>query len=200
MNGTSVNVTPSETADTINYGTLATTSSTAGGGNDYPYITETYECTGNPPYNFTKMNQQQTAVVGSASVNSTNTAFSYTGVNGNKHNNISINNTMNNATQDECVVEKTSTNASVSSSVQATTATQNTPSSATTTKTETLNCTNTGTINNPAWNCPTPTGYTIQTNCTSATTINNNNFAPALVEVSVLNDAGKSLICSASKN
>jgi hypothetical protein len=198
MNGTSVNVTPSETNDTINYGTLATTTSTAGGGNDYPYITETYECTGNPPYNFSKMNQQETAVTGSASMNSNNTAFSYTGVNGNQHNNIAINNTVNNATQEECVVQKTNTNASISSSVQATTTTQNTPTSDTTTKTETLNCTNTGTVNNPSWSCPVPSGYTIQTNCTDASTINNNNFAPAMVELSVLDKAGSSLICSAN--
>ena len=198
MNGTSVNVTPSETADTINFGTLATTSSTAGGGNDYPYINETYECSGNPPYNFTQMNQQQTAVTGSASMNSNNTAFSYTGVNGNAHNNISINNTVNNATQEECVVQKTKTNVQVSSSVQATTAVQNTPTSDTTTNTETLNCTNTGTVNNPAWNCPVPSGYTLQTNCTDASAINNNNFAPAMVELSVLDKAGSSLICSAN--
>ena len=198
MNGTSVNVTPSETADTINYGTLATTSSTAGGGNDYPYITETYECSGNPPYNFTQMNKQQTAVTGSASMNSSNTAFSYTGVNGNQHNNISVYNTANNATQEECVVQETQTNASVSSSVQATTATQNTPSSSTTTKTETLNCTNSGTVNNPAWSCPVPNGYTVQTNCTDASNINNANFAPAMVELQVLDKAGSSLICSAN--
>ncbi len=198
MNGTSVNVTPSETYDTINYGTLATTSSTAGGGNDYPYINETYECSGNPPYNFTKMNQQETAVTGSASMNSNNTAFSYTGINGNAHNNISINNTVNNATQEECVVQETSTDASISSSVQATTAVQNTPTTATTTNTETLNCTNTGTVNNPTWNCPVPSGYTIQTDCADASTINNNNLAPAIVELSVLDKAGSSLICSAN--
>ena len=144
------------------------------------------------------MNKQQTAVVGSASMNSNNTAFSYTGVNGNQHNNISINNTVNNATQEECVVQETTTNASVSSSVQATTATQNTPTSSTTTKTETLNCTNTGTVNTPSWSCPVPSGYTIQTNCTDASSINNNNFAPAMVELQVLDKAGSSLICSAS--
>ena len=198
MNGTSVNVTPSETVDTINFGTLATTSSTAGGGNDFPYINETWECSGNPPYNFTAMNKQQTAVMGSASMNSTNTAFSYTGVNGNQHNNISINNTVNNATQQECVVEQTTTNTSVSSSVQATTTVQNTPTADTTANTETLNCANTGTINNPTWNCPVPAGYTIQTDCTDASDINNNSLAPALVELSVLDKAGSSLICSAN--
>ena len=215
MNGTSVQVTPSETTDTINYGTLATTSSTAGGGNDYPYINETYECSGTSPYNFTAMNEQQTAVTcqpgqkcqacptcpvvtGTASTNSNNTAFSYTGVNGNQHNNISINNTVNDATQQECVVQQTTTNTSVTSSVTATTATQNTPTSNTTTNTETLNCANTGTVNNPVWNCPVPSGYTIQTDCTDASNINNANFAPAMVEIQVLDKAGSSLICSAN--
>ena len=198
MNGESVQAVPNPSgSDTIDYGNIAT-SSAGFGGNDYPYITETYECTGNPPYNFSKMNQQETAVTGSASMNSNNTAFSYTGVNGNQHNNIAINNTVNNATQEECVVQKTNTNASISSSVQATTATQNTPTSDTTTKTETLNCTNTGTVNNPSWSCPVPSGYTVQTNCTDASTINNNNFAPAMVELQVLDKAGSSLICSAN--
>ena len=198
MDGTSVQVTPSETTDTINYGTLATTSSTAGGGNDFPYINETWECSGNPPYNFTQMNKQETAVTGSASMNSNNTAFNYTGINGNQHNNITINNTVNNATQDECVVEQTVTNTSISSSVQATTVNQNTPNSNTTTNTKTLNCTNSGTVNTPVWNCPVPSGYTIQTDCTDASNINNNNFAPAMVELTVLDKAGSSLICSAN--
>ena len=198
MNGESVQAVPSETNDTVDYSGNLATSSAGFGGNDYPYINETYECTGTPPYNFTAMNKQETAVTGSASMNSNNTAFSYTGVNGNQHNNISINNTVNNATQQECVVQQTTTNASVSSSVQATTATQNTPTSDTTTNTETLNCTNTGTINNPSWNCPVPKGYTIQTDCTAASNINNNNFAPAMVELQVLDKAGSSLICSAN--
>ena len=197
MNGSSVQAVPSETIDTINSGNIAT--SAAGfGGNDYPYINETYECTGNQPYNFDTMNKQQTAVTGSASMNSNNTAFSYTGVNGNQHNNMSIYNTVNNATQQECVVQQTTTNTSITSSVTATTASQNTPTAANTTDTETLNCTNTGTINNPSWNCPVPTGYAIQTNCTDASNINNANLAPALVELSVLDKAGSSLICSAN--
>ena len=194
MDGSSVQVTPSETVDTTGAGNLATSSNNS----LYPTVNEIWNCQTNSPFNFSKMNQQETAVTGSASMNSNNTAFSYTGVNGNYYNNIAINNTVNNATQEECVVQETTTNASVSSSVQATTATQNTPSSNTTTNTETLNCTNTGTVNNPSWSCPVPSGYTVQTNCTDASTINNNNFAPAMVELQVLDKAGSSLICSAN--
>ena len=195
MDGSSVQVTPSETVDTTGYsGNLATSSD----GSLYPTVNEIWNCQTNSPFNFTKMNEQETAVTGSASMNSNNTAFSYTGVNGNQHNNISIYNTVNNATQQECVVQQTTTNTSITSSVTATTATQNTPTSNTTTNTKTLNCTNTGTVNNPVWNCPVPNGYTIQTNCTAASNINNNNFAPAMVELQVLDKAGSSLICSAS--
>ena len=199
MNGTTTTVTPSETVDTINYGTLATSSSSAGGGNMFPNINETWECTGNPPYNFNTMNKQETAVTASASMNSTNTAFSYTGVNGNQHNNIAIDNPTNyNSQQYECVVGITSVNSKISTSEQATTALQTTPSIAQDTNTKTLNCTNSGTVNTPVWNCPVPTGYTIQTNCTDAGSINNNNFAPAMVELTVLDKAGSSLICSAN--
>ena len=195
MNGSSVQVTPSETVDTTGYsGNLATSSNNS----LYPTVNEIWDCQTNSPFNFNKMNKQQTAVTGSASMNSNNTAFSYTGVNGNQHNNISINNTVNNATQEECVVQQTTTNTSITSSVTATTASQNTPTAANTTDTETLNCTNTGTVNSPTWSCPVPSGYTIQTDCTTASNINNNNFAPAMVELQVLDKAGSSLICSAS--
>jgi hypothetical protein len=195
MNGSSVQVTPSETVDTTGYsGNLATSSNNS----LYPTVNEIWNCQSSSPYNFDTMNKQQTAVTGSASMNSNNTAFSYTGVNGNQHNNISIYNTVNNATQQECVVQQTTTNTSITSSVTATTATQNTPTAANTTDTETLNCTNTGTVNNPVWNCPIPTGYTIQTDCTDASNINNANFAPAMVELQVLDKAGSSLICSAN--
>ncbi|MHB1755561.1 MAG: hypothetical protein ACYCT6_08985 [bacterium] len=198
MNGTTVVVTPSETTDTINYGTLATSSSSAGGGNDFPYVNQTWTCSGNPPYNFNTMNKQQTAVTGSASMNSTNTAFSYTGVNGNQHNNMSINNTVNNATQEECVVSQINTNTAITSSIQATTGLQNTPGSSTNTDTETLNCTNSGTVGSPVWNCPVPSGYAVQTDCADASTINNANFASSMVELEVLDKAGSSLICSAN--
>ncbi|MHB1696647.1 MAG: hypothetical protein ACYCSQ_00850 [bacterium] len=199
MNGTTVQVLPNETTDTIDYGTLATSSSSAGGGNDFPYVNQTWTCSGNPPYNFTTMNQQQTTVTGSASMNSNDSAFSYTGVNGNAHNNISVDNTANSAgQQEECVVSQINTNTTITSSVQATTAVQNTPGSPTNTDTEILNCTNSGTTDSPVWNCPAPSGYTVQTNCTDASNINNNNFAPAMVELEVLDKAGSSLICSAN--
>ena len=199
MNGTTTVVTPSETTDTINYGTLATSSSTAGGGNMFPYINETWKCTGAPPYNFNTLNKQATAVTGSASMNSTNTAFSYTGVNGNQHNNIAINNPTNYSSQQyECVVGITSVNSKISTSEQASIALQTTPSIAQDTNTKTLNCINSGTTNSPVWNCPVPSGYSIQTNCTDAGSINNNNFVPAAVDLTVLDKAAGSLICSSN--
>lgn len=201
MNGATATVTPSETTDTINYGTLDTSSSSAGGGNDFPYINETWECTGNQSYNFDTMNTQETAVTSptSASMNSTNTAFSYTGVNGNQHSNIAIDNPTNYGSQQyECVVEQTTTATSVSSSLTAQTANQVTPLMSSAANTETLNCTNSGTVDAPVWNCPVPTEYTIQEGCTDAGTINNSNFAPAAVDLQVLDKAGASLICSAN--
>jgi len=201
MNGASVQVTPSETTDTINFGTLATSSSSAGGGNDFPYVNETWACQGNPAYNFAPefgTNGTYTAVANSGSMNSDNSAFSYTGINGNTHSNISVDNSGSSATQEECVVTQTNTNTGVTNSLQATTANQNTPADSTTTNTKTLNCTNSGTVNNPTWNCPVPSGYTIQTDCTDAGTINNNNFAPAVVGVEVLDKAGSQLICSSN--
>ena len=199
MKGTSINVTPSETIDTSGGGTLAT-SSAPYFGDDYPNVSIVYSCKGNSSlYNFDTLNKQATAVTGSASMNSSNTAFSYTGVNGNQHNNIAINNPTNYSSQQyECVVEQTAAATSISSSLTAQTANQVTPLMGSSTNTKTLNCTNSGTVDAPVWNCPVPSGYTIQTNCTQAANINNSNFAPAAVDLQVLDKAGASLICSAN--
>jgi hypothetical protein len=191
---TGSSVSANATGSTVNVLGIPQTYDVNGTSGQWPITNYTYSCTGKSPFTFPPVPS------GNPTVNSNDTAFSYTGQSGTQYTNIPTGNTVTaNASPEQCEVKQTVANTNVTSSKEATTANENTPSSDTQTQQKFINCVNTtGTVNNPVWTCPVPTGWTQEAGCESAQTANNSTFGSSVAELDAMDKAAQSLICSSN--
>ena len=206
MSGTDVNVTPSETADTTGYGTLAT-SSAPYGGEDFPYVNETFQCHGANSYNFSAVNSQETSNIQNSSV-SGNTVNTYNSVNG-----VTTSTAMTPTTLTPGVyycsflVSQLNTSVSNTATMQNNTQTQvsGNPNSNTV---EYASCAESSSeINNTCISdpnnsseylcCTPPSGSASVSPCNdNAQNVNQNNLVNAVVEMTLMDKAANDMICT----
>ena len=214
MGGSSVSVIPSENTDTINYGTLAV-SSAPYGGNDFPQVNETYECQGTNSFDFSQMNTQETQTTATANLNSGTGSFTYTdGITGNAEDGTINGLSQNQAAQSYyCEVSNTSVNSQISSTVPVNGSLPNNTQTSTD-KTSTTNtyitCSEQASSVNSSCTpdpnnagsylcCQIPSDDTLLQACNANTAANNqNNFTTAAVDMSVMDAAAKSMICTSN--
>ena len=191
---TGSSVSANATGSTVNVLGIPQTYAVNGTSSSWPITNYTYSCTGKSPFTFPPVPS------GNPTVNSNDTAFSYTGQSGTKYTNIPTGNTVTaDASPEQCEIEQTAANTNVTSSKEATTANENTPSSDTMTQQKFINCVNTtGTVNNPVWTCSVPEGWTQEAGCESAKTANNSTFGSSVAELDAMDKAAQSLICSSN--
>ena len=214
MGGGSVNVNPSESTDTINYGTL-TTSSASYGGIDFPYVNQTYLCQGAASYNFNTMNQQETQVQQHSTVSSNNTVTFNTNnalpAGQNADSNVLVGVAKSNVTQPyACELQSSTTNTNISntSTLQNNTQTQVSGNKNYTYDiwkdcSESSQNSNSSCVSDPNNSgeylcCNIPSGDTLLSPCnnSSESSTNQNNFINAVVQTTIMTDAAKDMICS----
>ena len=205
MGGTDVNVTPSETTDTAGYGTLAT-SNALYGGEDFPYVNETFQCQGAQSYDFSTMNGQETANIQNSSV-SGNTVTTYNSVNGVSSSTAVTSEPTPGVYYCSFLMTQLNTDVSNTATMQNNTQTQVSGNPDSNTVEYAVCSESSSEINNTCISdpdntseylcCTPPSGSAGVSPCSDdAQNVNRNNLVKAVVEMTLMDKAAKDMICT----